>query len=81
MTEPIEKYRCCECGDTHEFEDDAYQCCPPQVTEIFQCGTCGHEYDHYDEADVCCQGGSDETGRPRINPLELEARGQQRLFS
>lgn len=77
-------WRCCECGVRHDFEDDARQCCPPQVCEVYVCGDCGDWHNEKHEAEACCRDDdTDEEGRlqpPVPTTAQLEALGQLRLI-
>ncbi len=77
--EPTVKYRCGECGETHNENEDALECCPHHVHEIYYCGRCGKEFGSIEElADECCEElGPDAP--PYVSPEELEAAGQMRL--
>ncbi len=35
-----ELWRCGECREIHEDEDDARECCMPSVTELYGCLDC-----------------------------------------
>lgn len=73
------KYRCSECGDIHDFEEDAAECCPPDVFEVYICPTCDEAHDDEDEARECCA--SEAAGADGgIDYHALEQAGQQRLF-
>lgn len=71
-------YKCGECGELHDDEEYARDCCEPDVFEIYSCGHCGKEFGPLEElAEDCC---SDvDPARPIINQAELEALGQLRL--
>lgn len=72
------KYRCEECGEIHEEESEAVECCQPGVTEIFQCSVCHATFDDDEVAEEHCWEHSDD--EPDVpTPAELEAAGQQRL--
>ena len=76
------RFRCGECGELHDFEDDARECCPPQVSKVFVCGECGDWHRDKAEAEACC---ADETHElPPHHPIpttaQLEALGQLRLI-
>jgi len=73
------RYRCGECGELHDFEDDATACCAPDVTkeDCWKCSECGYVTDDEDEARHCCL---DEEVVLLPTPAQLEAAGQQRLL-
>lgn len=70
------KYKCGNCGDLHEFEAAALDCCVPSVLPVYVCPIC--EDWHLEERDalLCCQR-DDPALRP--SAAELEAAGQMRL--
>lgn len=81
-----ELWRCDECGETHEYEEEAYDCCPPEVDLIYECGECGKTFDEKKDADLCCSDEVLENGEP-ISPdayqqmiQQLEKAGQKRLI-
>jgi DNA-directed RNA polymerase subunit RPC12/RpoP len=72
------KYRCEECGEIHEEEGEARECCPPEISEIYQCSVCHKTFADEDVADEHCWEHSDD--EPAVpTHAELEAAGQQRL--
>lgn len=72
------KWRCEECLTIHDDEDDAIECCQPDVSMIWVCPRCGEIHGEEAMARDCCGG---EDGEPvRLSPEELEALGQQRPF-
>lgn len=73
------KWRCDECGEIHDTEDDAHECCSPEVTEGYLCPVCRTFHLEEDGALECC--GYDPDGPlPPPSAEELEAAGQMRLF-
>lgn len=42
---------CPECGEEHDDEDDAINCCQP---DMWKCSECGKEFDDEQDADDCC---------------------------
>ncbi|MBS1143389.1 MAG: hypothetical protein H6R14_795 [Proteobacteria bacterium] len=72
------KYQCCECGDIHDDEDDARECCAPRIKEVFVCPQCKEVFDDEDEAIECCDLPEGFEIRPSL--IELEAAGQMRLL-
>ena len=73
------KYSCGECGELHDDEVDAAECCPPEIWKAYVCGHCGENH-HYDEeaAEECCADVDPDAPQP-IDKAELEAAGQMRL--
>jgi hypothetical protein len=46
-----EKWVCDECGEEHDDEDRADECCK----ETYECPCCGTEHDNEDSAELCCK--------------------------
>jgi predicted RNA-binding Zn-ribbon protein involved in translation (DUF1610 family) len=44
-------YECPMCGEEHEDEEDAKNCCQT----IYECPMCGEEHDSEEDADNCCK--------------------------
>ena len=68
--EEVTAYRCPDCGDLHEDEDDALQCCEPaghdQDAEI-ACPVCTVKHiDHREAADCCLWRDLDAPTRWRV---------------
>lgn len=70
-------WKCAECGENHQYEDDAAHCCrPPRPFQIWVCPHCSDEFRTSVEFDVhfaICDGEHIPTAD------ELEAAGQKRL--
>jgi hypothetical protein len=77
MTSIEAKYQCSRCGDVHDFEDDAGDCCRPDVREIYECPSCKRIYHEMSSAVACC--GFDENALPVVSAAEMERAGQLRL--
>lgn len=77
------KWRCCECGDLHDDERGARNCCEPRIEEVFLCPVCGERHDDEDDAIECCDydPNREPDASPPLTAAELEAMGQQRLFA
>jgi len=76
---PELKYKCDECGELHDNESIAYECCAPDVIEVYLCGHCGEYYgDNQVLANDCCDD-VDPDAPPLISQAELEAAGQMQL--
>lgn len=71
-------WRCDKCGSTHGYYDDASECCPSMITEVFVCAECEEEHSTKELGDACCAEPVEMT--PAQVALELEARGQMRLI-
>ena len=48
-------YRCSACGEVHEDEDYAEECCRPDVEEVYACPACGAVHDVKSMAQECCE--------------------------
>lgn len=72
-------WKCHECGEIHENEDDAYDCCRPEVSEGYLCPECGEFHRREQNALDCCEHDQDAPPPPPT-AAELEAAGQQRLI-
>jgi len=79
MTNHKVKFQCGECGELHTFEDDAHECCRPEVLEVYVCGRCQSLHLEEAEAEKCCEV-DPSLGLPLATPQELEAAGQERMF-
>lgn len=75
-------WRCEQCGEIHDDEDEASECCPPEVTVLFRCKVCRETYRKEEEAEDCCPHESDSNdGKLWTASIEeLERNGQCRLF-
>lgn len=71
-------YRCGKCGDLHDWEDEAIECCAPEAILVpsWKCAECGDVSADEDTARYCCL--DEETVLP-ATPAQLEAAGQERL--
>ena len=47
-------WQCSGCNELHEDEDDAENCCRPEVYEVWRCDSCGKRHDEELEAENCC---------------------------
>lgn len=45
---------CSACGEAHGDEDEAADCCRPEVLERYECPVCLSRYQTADAADECC---------------------------
>lgn len=50
--EPVERWRCRNCGGLHESHLDAHDCCPPEA--VYLCGRCEKEHWTESSARECC---------------------------
>ena len=79
MNKLTPKFRCDECKEIHDEEDEARECCQPIVDEVYECPLCKEIHDNEQRAIECC--GYDPDGPPPPpSAAELERMGQQRLF-
>lgn len=47
-------WKCGECGEIHDDEDGARECCMPRVYEMYGCPVCDSVHDDEDAALKCC---------------------------
>jgi hypothetical protein len=49
-------YKCCGCGELHDMEDDAVDCCKPEIIDGYKCDECGSFYRSHDKGEAlkCC---------------------------
>lgn len=76
-------WQCAECGDNHQYEDDAAECCrPPRPFQIYICPHCDAEFRHSPHL-VEHLSNHDEEQEGYVPPpptaAELETAGQKRL--
>lgn len=78
----LERWRCGECGVTHEDEDDAHDCCRPSVFQAYECPICGECHDDIAAANRCVAECSQELddGLRMASVAELEQQGQERFI-
>lgn len=78
-------YECGACSEVYNTHYEAQECCQPVINDLLICGVCGTEYsmdNQEDEAENCCSDKdplADEK-RYKINQIEAEKAGQERLF-
>lgn len=78
MATMLTKYECGLCGEIHEDEIDARECCPPEISEVFQCSVCHAKFsDEMLAEEHCWEHNDDESDVP--THAELEAAAQMRL--
>lgn len=75
----ISQWSCDNCGELHDEEDDALECCPPAITKVFFCPVCDESHLSEQQARECCPV-DPEAPPPLPSARELEAAGQMRLF-
>lgn len=77
-----EVWRCEQCGEIHDDEDEASECCPPEITALFRCTACRKTHQSEEEAEGCCPHDADSNGGRlwMASMKELERNGQCRLF-
>lgn len=54
MATYTEVWKCCECGEIHDDDDDAQECCKPRIEELYRCDVCSETHEDEDEAGNCC---------------------------
>ena len=47
-------YRCMECREIHDDEDEAQDCCRPAISELYECPVCKGIHDEEEQANLCC---------------------------
>ena len=50
------KYDCGRCGERHDSEDGALECCQPEVETVYLCPICDTEHDRMKDAESCVLG-------------------------
>lgn len=48
-------YKCGCCGELHDDEDDARECCKPEVIELYRCTECKAVHEGELSAQSCCE--------------------------
>jgi hypothetical protein len=77
------RYRCEMCGDVHDDERVALECCAPGVTEVYVCLVCDKRHYTLESALECCDIDPAGEGVIEFHLLPkrvLEQAGQVRLF-
>ena len=69
-----EAWRCDECGEVHDNEDDAQDCCRPDVSEGYTCSECHAFHLAAASARDCCPVDSDDD--PLKRPATFEERSR-----
>lgn len=49
-----EVWKCCECGEIHDDEDGARECCMPRIAELYRCDLCESVHEDEEQAEKCC---------------------------
>lgn len=52
--EVVQKWECGACNELHDWEDDATQCCQPEVSECWVCPACDQAHSDKKAAEHCC---------------------------
>lgn len=73
--EPV--FRCGACKCTHDEYEDAQDCCPTLVTEVYVCPVCGEDYGD-EQAAIKCHG-LEPPDLQKPSAEELERHGKKRL--
>ncbi len=69
-TEPEEVWVCSHCDTAHDDEDDARDCCRPDVYSRYRCTVCRAVHRREEEASACCPGVAH--GQPTQCPICLQ---------
>lgn len=56
------KYDCGQCGERHDHEDGAIECCMPEVDTVYICPICDAEHSLMKAAEQCILGHADLEG-------------------
>lgn len=48
-------WQCSSCNEIHDDEDDARECCAPEIYEIYGCPGCGKVHEEEHQAISCCE--------------------------
>jgi hypothetical protein len=77
------QYECGRCYEVHAHYDDAIDCCPVDITEVYVCPVCDEGHEKERDALNCCPDADADPDAPSRGPtgLELEAQGQLRLIA
>lgn len=76
MAAVTELWRRGECGEDHEFEDDARECCAPRISEVWRCDGCCETHDTEADALACCPD-QPESDFPMASMIERERAGKR----
>ena len=78
MVKPVSKWICGRCDKSHDYEEDAAECCRPDIFENWICSSCGeyHEVEGY--ALDCCR--EVIIVEEKVTAADLEKAGQMRLL-
>jgi hypothetical protein len=47
-------YQCGACREIHDDEDEAMDCCRPDIIELYECPVCKANHNDEDKALTCC---------------------------
>ncbi|MHB8916211.1 MAG: hypothetical protein ACYC4K_10420 [Thiobacillus sp.] len=70
-------FECPDCGELHDYEDGAAECCAPVPREVFICDECDSINFSEKEAIACCD---EDLEQKSPTAEELESAGQFRLI-
>lgn len=56
------RYDCGQCGERHDREDGAIECCMPEVDTVYICPICETEHSRMKAAEQCILGHADLEG-------------------
>ncbi len=78
------KHKCDSCGEVHDTQYEAVECCPNYTSEVFVCPVCYDYFKTAEDALQCweeCESEDEESSSESRGPTgrELEAQGQMRL--
>ncbi|WP_145930670.1 hypothetical protein [Acidihalobacter prosperus] len=72
------RFQCGDCGALYEVEDEARECCAPEIHECWLCPVCSKDHYDMDDAIGCCS--FDPEKELVATPLELELHAGQMRF-
>lgn len=75
---PPMAWRCDDCYTVHDDDDDARECCAPEIIAGYTCPLCRDFHTREADAIACCDWDPDKPIPPSAR--ELEAAGQLRLI-
>lgn len=68
-------HACSNCGEAYEDQEEAFNCCPPQIVDRYVCPECNTDWLTHEEAKEC-----HEACEMKNHMAKLEAAGQMRLI-
>lgn len=47
-------YKCGSCSEVHDDEEEARECCMPEIIELYECPICKDRHHEEEDAVACC---------------------------